>query len=108
MRAHIHLAPPHLSRLAYTPGGGASLMHGYRAGEFNKQATVAIPVLMTGEEAAEEMFDLTNNPSRQGEREQRYGYHRSVSVGDIIVVEEQPGLTTTWRCDSTGWTKIAF
>lgn len=108
MRAEVHLAPSHLSRLVYSDGGGAALMHGYRAGEFVKQATVAIPVLMTGEEAAEEMFDLTNNPSRQDERELRYGNYRSVSVGDIIVVEEQPELVSTWRCDSTGWTKVAF
>ena len=42
-----------------------------------------------GEEAAEEAFDLTNNPSRQIEREQLYGRFRSVSVGDIVHVNKE-------------------
>lgn len=108
MRAIIHLAPSHLSRLAYVQGGQAALLHGFRAREFNRQAVVHIPVLMAGEAAAEEMFDLTNNPSRQDEREERYGRHRSVSVGDIIEVEEQPGIVTQWLCESCGWKNLSF
>jgi hypothetical protein len=41
----------------------------------------------TGAEAAEEAFDLTNNPYRQDERVQQYGRGRSVSVGDVIEVD---------------------
>lgn len=51
-----------------------------------------------GAQAAEEMFDLTNNPSRQDEREELYGRGRSVSSGDIINVDG-----TDYLCLSIGW-----
>lgn len=51
-----------------------------------------------GEDAAEEMFDLTNNPSRQEEREQKYGRQRSISVGDIVEVDG-----VDYLCAPTGW-----
>ena len=54
-----------------------------------------------GEEAAEEAFDLTNNPSRQEEREKVYGYGRSVSVGDVVLVDDDGYL-----CMSSGWQKL--
>jgi hypothetical protein len=53
------------------------------------------------QDAAEEVFDLTNNPSRQEEREQLYGRGRSVSVGDIIQVEDEFFL-----CASMGWKSL--
>lgn len=55
-----------------------------------------------GEAAAEEVFDLTNNPSRQQEREQYYGRGRSVSVGDIVEVDG-----VRFLCASMGWTELA-
>lgn len=55
-----------------------------------------------GEAAAEEMFDLTNNPGRQGDRMKFYGRGRSISVGDIVEVDGVPFL-----CASLGWTAIA-
>ena len=55
----------------------------------------------TAEGAAEEVFDLTNNPGRQEERERLYGRKRSLSVGDIVVVGDQYFL-----CDSFGWTVL--
>ena len=64
-------------------------------------AQCAINVPMSGEAAAEEMFDLTNNPSRQDEREAKYGRGRSVSVGDIIDVDG-----TKYLCASCGWTVV--
>jgi hypothetical protein len=60
------------------------------------------PVYKTGEEAAEECFDLTNNPSRMAERAAKYGYNRSLSVGDIVETS-----TGRFLCMSTGWAKIA-
>lgn len=51
-----------------------------------------------GEDAAEELFDLTNNPARQEERITRYGSHQSISVGDIVEVD---GID--YLCDSIGW-----
>ena len=56
----------------------------------------------TGEDAAEEAFDLTNNPMRQEERERVYGRGRSVSVGDVIDVDGKMFL-----CSSIGWKVLA-
>jgi hypothetical protein len=55
-----------------------------------------------GEDLAEEMFDLTNNPGRQEEREQVYGRQRSISVGDIVEVNG-----VNYLCASMGWKEIA-
>lgn len=60
-----------------------------------------IVVPFSGEAAAEEVFDLTNNPARQDEREQVYGLGRSISVGDILDVEGQE-----WLCCSHGWCRL--
>ena len=51
-----------------------------------------------GEEVAEEVFDLSNNPSRENERATVYGNHRSVSVGDVVGVDG-----VDYLCDSFGW-----
>jgi len=56
---------------------------------------------LEGEEAAEEAFDLTNNPSRQEEREEKYGNGRSVSSGDVIEVDG-----VKFACMSIGWEKL--
>ena len=56
-----------------------------------------------GDRAAEEMFDLTNNPDRQREREERYGTERSISVGDII---SHGGIK--YLCASRGWIPIHY
>jgi hypothetical protein len=56
---------------------------------------------LTGEDAADEMFDLTNNPSRQAEREARYGRHRSLSVGDMVKTSDG-----CWVCLACGWENI--
>lgn len=55
----------------------------------------------TGEDAAEEMFDLTNNPGREDERMKVYGTARSISVGDIVEVAGEK-----WLCRPVGWCKI--
>lgn len=53
------------------------------------------------EDCCEEMFDISNNPSRQVERAKMFGKYRSISVGDVVVVDE-----VKWICDSIGWKKI--
>jgi lysyl-tRNA synthetase class II len=58
-------------------------------------------VYKSGEAAANEAFDLTNNPARQEERVERYGRFRSVSVGDIVNVDG-----VEYLCDSFGWSQI--
>jgi hypothetical protein len=50
---------------------------------------------------ADELFDLTNNPSRQEEREKVYGRGRSLSVGDIV---EAWGVKLL--CCTFGWKLI--
>lgn len=63
-----------------------------------------LPTMTTwksGEEAAEELFDLTNNPSRQEERIRCYGNGKSISVGDIVNVDGVDFL-----CMSAGWEEL--
>lgn len=50
---------------------------------------------------AEEMFDLSNNPSRDNERAKRWGRVRSLSVGDIVSVNG-----VDYLCASMGWKAI--
>lgn len=60
---------------------------------------------LDGEAAAEEAFDLTNNPFRQCDRLELYGRGRSLSIGDIVEVCTD-GETTEFLCDSFGWIKL--
>ena len=69
-------------------------------GYYKVQGTMAVPDL-EGEAVAEEVFDLTNNPSRDDERAELYGRFRSVSVGDIVNVDG-----ADWLCCSQGWWRI--
>ena len=55
-----------------------------REGRYTNAGTMAF-VGMEGSEVAEEVFDLTNNPCRQDEREAYYGNGRSLSVGDVEI-----------------------
>ena len=57
---------------------------------------------LKGEDAAEELFDLTNNPYRQAEREQVYGRGRSLSVGDVVTIDGD-----LYLCASFGWKKLS-
>ncbi|HEX8605111.1 MAG TPA: hypothetical protein VF774_20875 [Pseudoduganella sp.] len=50
------------------------------------------------EDIADELFDLTNNPGRQQEREQKYGRGRSLSVGDIVKVGTTPAVPERRLC----------
>lgn len=68
-------------------------------GGYEVQGPIAMD--LEGEEAAEEVFDLTNNPSRDLERLAIYGRRRSVSVGDIVNVDGVDFL-----CASVGWVKL--
>lgn len=54
------------------------------------------------QDAAEEVFDLTNNPSREEARGLQYGPHRSVSSGDIVEVDGSKFL-----CLPVGWCRLA-
>jgi hypothetical protein len=54
-----------------------------------------------GQHAAEEMFDLSNNPERDDERSNRWGSNRSLSVGDIVEVNDK-----RYVCCTVGWEQI--
>ena len=69
-------------------------------GYYKVAGTMAVDA--EGEDVAEEVFDITNNPSRQDEREELYGKFRSVSVGDIVCVDGDD-----WLCCSQGWWKLS-
>lgn len=56
---------------------------------------------LTGEAAAEEMFDLSNNPGRNDERAEKWGNYRSLSVGDIVFDGNE-----SWVCLPMGWERV--
>ena len=60
--------------------------------------TKTLEVNLPNDEIADEVFDLTNNPSRQDERVAAYGKGRSLSVGDIVEIDDE-----MWVCCSFGW-----
>lgn len=69
------------------------------------QSAASWDVDYADDDAAEEAFDLTNNPYRQSERVELYGRGRSLSIGDIVEVCAN-GETTEFLCDSFGWIKL--
>ena len=66
-------------------------------GERAYLALQPIEIDCTGEDAAEEMFDLSNNPARS-EARHLVACNRSLSVGDVVQVDNDRFL-----CLSTGW-----
>lgn len=73
---------------------------------YNTIATYASHIT-DAEDAAEEAFDITNNPSREKERFDLIGRSRSLSVGDIVeVVEQSNGPTRRFVCESVGWKEL--
>lgn len=55
--------------------------------------------------AAEEAFDLSNNPARESERLLVQAKTRSVSVGDVVKVEGN-GNTRYMLCLNEGWLEL--
>lgn len=99
--AFILFPPPYLERDAWFASSLPQLIAAYQDGRYSQVAVVPVGDL-TGEHAADDCFDLTNNPGRQGEREDKFGRQRSLSVGDIVKVDGQAFL-----CKSTGWLEIS-
>lgn len=98
----IKLAPNEVLRDFITYGDKADLICAAKleAGEYKIMPSFNADDC-EDEYGAEEAFDLTNNPSRQEERELKYGRGRSVSVGDIVEVD---GIN--FLCDSFGWVQL--
>ena len=61
----------------------------------------AIQTKYSGERAADEMFDLSNNPSRQEERNEKWGRYPSLSVGDVVNVDGE-----SYLCLPCGWERL--
>lgn len=72
-----------------------------REGAYTQVGSMGVPDF-EGEDVAEELFDLTNNPGREEERLALYPTrYRSISVGDIVRVDG-----VNFLCCSMGWRKI--
>ena len=95
--ATIKLAPEELMGELYFQREFAQSIALRNLAQYTTAGSMGIPGL-EGEAVAEEVFDLTNNPSRQDEREDLYGRGRSISVGDIIDVD---GIL--YLCAPQGW-----
>jgi len=98
--AFILFPPSYLLRDAFFASSQPQLIAAYEDNRYSQVAAVPVGEL-AGMSAADECFDLTNNPHRQVEREEKYGRGRSVSVGDIVKVDGQVFL-----CQSMGWLEI--
>ena len=99
--ATIRLAPSELMGEFYFKREFAQSIALRNLAQYKTVGTMGVPGL-EGEAVAEEVFDLTNNPGRQDEREELYGRGRSVSVGDIVEVDGKMFL-----CAPMGWSEIA-
>jgi hypothetical protein len=99
--AFILVPPPYLRRDAYFAGAKPQLIAAFQDNRYSTLATIEVGEL-TGTAAADELFDLTNNPGRQAEREEKYGRGPSLSVGDIVKMGNE-----AWLCQSIGWVQIA-
>ena len=94
----IHLAPISMAGMMFHNKSSLPIIKqhlpDYRVAGFYETDKV-------GEAAAEDAYDLTNNPDRQEEREEKYGRHESVSGGDVIEVDGE-----RFACMSSGWAKL--
>ncbi len=83
-----------------------SINDDFVAGLYSKRSATIDVGDLEGEDAAEEAFDLTNNPYRQDERVVKYGRGQSLSSGDIVEVTGPVNGTEYWVCLSFGWSKL--
>lgn len=96
---HIFLAPDHLFGL-FELYRSESLER-VRTNRSHYRLVGMIPTDLVGEDAAEMVFDLCNNPSKESLKESMGWVDRSFSVGDIVVVDG-----VEWICLPVGWAKL--
>lgn len=72
-----------------------------RSMEFDYEVSSVFFTDKLGEDAAEEAFDITNNPYREEERNTIHGNQRSVSVGDKVQVGDKE-----YVCAPSGWVLV--
>lgn len=106
----IKFAHPAMQGTMYTRGAGKGVIPFVRAaladGRYYSDITPMLYVAGISKDAAEEAFDLTNNPARQDEREAVYGTGRSLSVGDVVEVYNPDFSIEQWLCCPMGWEEI--
>lgn len=99
----VHLCPQNLRREIFITENLPSFVKD----NFLKYAeTHFFTVPQAGEEAAEEVFDLSQNPSRDEERLSVYRNHRPVCVGDVVECLHRDRSRQFFLCDPIGWTQI--
>ena len=101
MKATIYFPPADLQRDAWFASGHAAVIAAFRAGRAITGPTIELAT-NDQDDIMEEAYDLSNNPSRQDERDEKYGQFRSVSVGDIVAIEGG----STVMCKNIGWEEI--
>jgi hypothetical protein len=99
----VHLCPDHLRRSSFLHNDTKDFASNYLE-DYDTTHRICIP--QNGEEAAEEAFDLTNNPCREEEREDLYGCHRPVCVGDVVEVLNDDGSMQRFVCEGVGWSVL--
>lgn len=100
MKASILFPPAALQRDIFFSRFLPQAIAAYHAGQYTTAAEVEVSGHF-GQDLAEELFSLTNDPRRQEEREALYGAGRSLSSGDIVVCEHG-----AWMCRPVGWLRL--
>ena len=94
---HVFLAPDHLfgSFELYR----SEALEQVRTNRSSYRLVGMIPTDLVGEDAAEMVFDISNNPSKESLKESMGWVGRSLSVGDIVVVDgaEFVALPVGWK-----------
>ena len=96
----IKFLPASMMRGMWRPEQKQYVQDALAAGLYKEESELFV-VDGDNKDAAEEVFDLTNNPGRCEERFEKYGNGRSLSVGDVVVVGEEQ-----WVCLSFGWAEV--
>ena len=97
----VHLIQSnYLGDFYFTQDAKALARKHLEAGNYSK---VEVEVFhgLVGEDAAEAVFELTNHPGLNGERQRKYGNGRSVSVGDMVEVDG-----VRWLCRPCEWVVV--
>lgn len=99
MQATVYLCPAqdfikYYSKNAVAEAQALALRYGYAE-------IFSIEVNATGEAAADECFDLSNNPMREVQRDFVWGQRRSLSVGDVV-----HSAGESFLCLPFGWQKL--
>jgi hypothetical protein len=94
------LDPEYMGQFYFKPNPLDTAQRLLEQGLYTAQGQFTLNVI-DSEDAAEFLFDLTNNPSKDRERAKLYGRGRSLSVGDIVDVDGELLL-----CANTGWLRV--